>query len=70
MEKSRNANNQKPVFSYVWDIDTGNMNYIQSAEDIASSETTRPNISTGMSIPDISDISDSGSLADADDVEF
>ena len=70
LEKSRNANNQKPVFSYVWDIDTGNMNYIQSAEDIASSETTRPNISTGMSIPDISDISDSGSLADADDVEF
>lgn len=70
LEKSRNANNQKPVFSYVWDIDSGNVQYIQSADDIAQSEAARPNISTGTEIPDISDISDEISLADTDDVDF
>lgn len=28
LEKSRNANNQRPVFSYAWDINTGNKQFI------------------------------------------
>lgn len=35
MEKSRNAANQKPVFSYSWDPNTGNMQLI---DDVDSSE--------------------------------
>lgn len=32
LEKSRNANNQKPEFSYSWDINTGNMQYIPGSQ--------------------------------------
>ena len=28
LEKSRNANNQKPEFSYAWDINNGNVQYL------------------------------------------
>lgn len=37
LEKSRNANNQKPMFSYSWDINTGNMQYLPSGEETNSS---------------------------------
>ena len=36
LEKSRNANNQKPVFSYSWDINTGNIQYLPSGEETNS----------------------------------
>ena len=28
LEKSRNAKNERPVLSYSWDVNTGNMQYI------------------------------------------
>lgn len=33
LEKSRIANNQKPVLSYAWDVNTGNMQYLPGGED-------------------------------------
>lgn len=33
MEKSRNANNQKPIFSYAIDFNTGNMQYLPEGDD-------------------------------------
>lgn len=33
LEKSRMANNQKPVLSYAWDVNTGNMQYIPGEDD-------------------------------------
>lgn len=48
LEKSRNANNQKPVFSYAWDVNVGTCRYIPGGEDVAP-ELTMPtvNINTG-----------------------
>lgn len=36
LEKSRNANNQKPVLSYSWDINTGNMQYLPNSDALDS----------------------------------
>ena len=49
LEKSRNANNQKPVFSYAWDVNVGTCRYIPGGEDVAP-EITMPtvNINTGV----------------------
>lgn len=33
LEKSRIANNQKPVLSYAWDVNTGNMQYLPGGDD-------------------------------------
>ena len=33
LEKSRMANNQKPVLSYAWDVNTGNMQYLPGGDD-------------------------------------
>lgn len=33
LEKSRMANNQKPIFSYAWDVNTGNCQYLPSEDD-------------------------------------
>lgn len=33
LEKSRVANNQKPVLSYAWDVNTGNMQYLPGGDD-------------------------------------
>lgn len=33
LEKSRNANNQKPIFSYAWDVNTGNMQYLPGGDE-------------------------------------
>ena len=41
LEKSRNASNQKPCFSYAWDINSGNMRYIPDSS-AASAETVTP----------------------------
>lgn len=70
LEKSRNANNQKPTFSYVWDIDTGNMNYIQSAEDVVQSESVTPVVNPGLNIPNVSDLTNDLALEDTEDVDF
>lgn len=47
--KSRMANNQNPVFSYAWDINTGNMSYIPgdgTENGTTIAPVTLPNIST------------------------
>jgi len=53
LEKSRTANNEKPVASYAWDINTGNMQYLPAAEDDLTSQTITPiSISqTGLELP-------------------
>lgn len=70
LEKSRNAANQKPVLSYSWDPNTGNMQYIP---DVASSEMSNSVISP-TTIPGIPENipTDDELLASAlaDDVEF
>ena len=49
LEKSRSANNQKPEFSYSWDINTGNMQYIPSSQnDSISTVITPPVNPTGI----------------------
>lgn len=47
LEKSRNASNQKPCFSYAWDINTGNMRYTPDASAVES-ETVTPIINPGF----------------------
>lgn len=44
LEKSRMANNQKPEFSYSWDINTGTMQYIPGDQDDAISSVITPNV--------------------------
>lgn len=59
MEKSRTANNQKPVLSYSWDIGTGNMTYSPSED---STQLVMPYQDTGQGglhslVPTMSDAS-------------
>lgn len=67
LEKARNANNQKPEFSYAWDINTGNMKYLPSADTIPA--TIAPKVDLGGTVninqPDTSIV-----LEDSEDVEF
>ena len=66
LEKSRNANNQKPVLSYAWDINTGNMQYLSSGDATSTVMTPiSPNVVTNIRSDD--DIMDG---IDDDDVEF
>lgn len=39
MEKARNANNQKPVFSYSWDPNTGNVQYLSEGDSGVAEQT-------------------------------
>ena len=71
LEKSRIANNQKPVFSYAWDVNTGNMQYLPGGEDDAITQAITPNLVK----PNITTthVADSSILDDDDfdeDVEF
>ncbi len=74
LEKSRNANNQKPILSYAWDVNTGNMQFLPSGGD----EVEGPNISIPTPTPGVASHtmkSDSKVLEDEfddfeDDVEF
>lgn len=45
LEKARNANNQKPEFSYSWDINTGNMQFIPGSQSDAISTVITPPVS-------------------------
>ena len=45
MEKARSSMNQKPVFSYAWDINTGDAQYIPNAEEVS--------VNTPIITPDI-----------------
>ena len=74
--KTRMANNQNPIFSYAWDINTGNISYIPADDgpadstvipDLKPATTSAPIIKTNIQ-PDSADLS----LIDDDDsdVEF
>lgn len=45
LEKSRIANNQKPVLSYAWDVNTGNMQYLPGGDSDAISSVISPKVS-------------------------
>lgn len=71
--KSRSANNQNPVFSYSWDINTGNMSYIPPDNDDDFEPGEPQSADYGVSIS--STISTSSSQEaivydDDDDIEF
>jgi len=46
LEKSRIANNQKPVLSYAWDVNTGNMQYLPGGEDDPVTTAITPTVVT------------------------
>ena len=50
LEKSRNANNQKPVLSYAWDINTGNMQYLPTGGDTGPAGSVTPTVTVPASI--------------------
>lgn len=72
LEKSRIANNQKPILSYAWDVNTGNMQYLPGGQDDPVSAVIAPKVSidTGSTnkVPKSSEI-DLGEET-YDDVEF
>lgn len=71
LEKSRTAKNDKPVFSYVWDPNTGNMERIEDGEAPGPSSPS-PNVSAPIiqSTPPISsEILDDVEYDDDDDDE-
>lgn len=61
MEKARNANNQKPEFSYSWDVNTGNMQFIADRDSINQDGPITPVVNPGL---------DTSKSAMADDIEF
>ena len=74
LEKSRTTNNQKPVLSYAWDVNTGNMQYLPGGVDDPMMSTPHINIpnmtddkpqETNSKLDDI-DLADNTE----DDVEF
>lgn len=48
LEKSRNAANQKPVLSYVWDVDNGNCQYLPGGQSDTVSEAITPKVTPNM----------------------
>lgn len=66
LEKSRNANNQKPTLSYAWDINTGNIQYLPDGGDDSPVSTIVPNVSTHI----VTNDDNMDDLGDDDDVEF
>lgn len=77
LEKSRTAANTRPVFSYSWDPNTGNMEYVENVEESANTlvptSTSAPTVSSTISIGNTSntiDGFDSLDDDDDDDIEF
>lgn len=70
LEKSRNAANQRPVLSYVWDVDNGNCQYLPGGDSDAITDVVTPKVTPSIStthVPDANIIDDE----DFDeDVEF
>lgn len=62
LEKSRNAQNQKPMFSYNWNINTGVADYIPNTEDLPTVST--PVVNSGLNTPDISGLTSSEDFED------
>ncbi len=72
MEKSRNANNQRNVFSYSWDTGTGTVQYISDGNDVnAQQGGITPVVSFSNVVAHGSQVDDSNMDDDFDaDVEF
>lgn len=70
LEKSRIANNQKPMLSYAWDVNTGNMQYLPGGQDDpVSAVLTPPEIKKPLPSNVPTGELDDDDL-DTDDVEF
>lgn len=71
LEKSRMANNQRPILSYAWDANTGNMQYLpgDDTEDPMSNVVT-PTISVGTTHTLDSDASIMDDTFEDEEVEF
>ena len=48
LEKSRMANNQKPVLSYAWDVNTGNMQYLPGDDSDMTMQNIKPDVSMNL----------------------
>lgn len=73
LEKSRNAANQKPVFSYSWDVNSGNVQYLPGGADDNSVTPSSPNNTTpkvSISTHISNDINLEDDDEEFDDVEF
>ena len=77
LEKSRTAANTRPVFSYSWDPNTGNMEYVENVEESVNTpvptSTSVPTVSSTIYIGNTSntiDGFDSLDDDDDDDIEF
>ena len=73
LEKSRNAANQKPVFSYSWDPNTGNMQILQDGDSPDYDTSSQPSMISFSNYSGV-DSATANLLADMDDedeeVEF
>lgn len=72
LEKSRNAANQKPILSYAWDVNTGNMRYLPDSENDSSDDSVVTPISTNI-VTNYTPQSDADIIDDEfedDDIEF
>ena len=74
LEKSRNARNERPILSYVWDPNTGTTEYLPEGEDSAPKPSapaayTAPIVTTRIvssaPVEDVDEFDD-----DDDDIEF
>lgn len=70
LEKSRNAANQKPVFTYSWDVNNGNIRYIPDSESEELSDTVAPPVSPSGIVQTHSHIDDIVLDDTDDDIEF
>ncbi len=71
LEKSRIANNQQPILSYAWDVNTGNMQYLPGGDDDPVSTVIAPAVVTPKIITHQDDVSSELNEEDFDeDVEF
>ena len=73
LEKSRNAKNERPVLSYSWDVNTGNMQYIPSDADMTSTDFSVTSVSSDQILNNVTTPDTSGINIDDledEDVEF
>ena len=72
LEKARMANNQRPIMSYAWDINTGNMQYLPG-DDSEDPMTSTPSISvsgTPHTVESDAKVLDDMSFDETEEVEF
>ena len=71
LEKARLVNNQKPEFSYSWDINTGNKQYIPSGQGDSITSALTPTVAPAGIVPVATPSLDAIVLDDSDDgIEF